>query len=261
MAGVDEISARTAAEELAGSVVDIVDGALRSVILHGSLAAGGFRPGRSDIDLLVVVDGGLSDPQLDALTDRVRHARIDGASGIDLHVVTAAVAGAPAPAPPLELHVGRYDGSSVGFEVDRRVPAAPDLPAELSMARADGQALRGAQPGEVLAPVPDEWLHERGRYWLTTWQSRTDDAEDAALMVLTACRIWRFAVEGRHCAKAQAAGWALDRDPSLTAVRQALHQYEVNPAAPIDADGVAQVLDTVLRETTPGTVNTRPVRS
>ncbi|MCW3814241.1 DUF4111 domain-containing protein [Micromonospora sp. DR5-3] len=245
----DDGPARAAAEELARAVVDIVGGAVRSVILHGSLAASGFRSGRSDIDLLVVVDGGLSDPQLDALVDRVRQADLGSSAGIDLHVVTAEVAGAPTPTPPLELHVGRYDGSSVGFEVDRRVPAAPDLPAELSMARADGHALRGAPPREVLAPVPDEWVHERGRYWLTTWRSRTDDAEDAALMVLTACRIWRFAVEGRHCAKAEAAGWALDCDPSLTAVRQALHQYEVDPAAAIDEAGIAQVLDTVLGET------------
>jgi hypothetical protein len=41
----------------------------------------------------------------------------------------------------------------------------------------------------------------------------TDDAENAAFMVLTACRIWRFALESVHCSKAQAAQWALDRDP------------------------------------------------
>ncbi|MET8837088.1 aminoglycoside adenylyltransferase domain-containing protein [Micromonospora sp. NPDC004540] len=244
-----DLSARTAAEELAESVVDVVGAAARSVILHGSLAAGGFRPGRSDIDVLVVVDGGLSDPQIDALVDRVRGTPIGTAAGVDLHVVTADAAGAPTRTPPLELHVGRYDRSSVGVEVERRVTAAPDLPAELSMARADGHALRGTGPHDVIAPVPTAWINERGRHWLATWRSRTDDAEHGALMVLTACRIWRFALEGVHCAKGQAARWALDRDPSLSAVRQALHQYEVDPTAPIDEDGIAHVLDHVLRET------------
>lgn len=250
MARLDEVPVRTAAENLAESVVDIVGAAARSVILHGSLAAGGFQPGRSDLDLLVVVDGGLSNPQIDALVDRVRGMSTGTAAGIDLHIVTADVAAAPTRTPPLELHVGRYDRSSVGVEVERRVTAAPDLPTELSMARADGQALRGTRPRGVIGPVPAQWINERGRHWLATWRSRTGDAEHAALMVLTACRIWRFALEGVHCAKGQAARWALDRDPSLTAVRQALHQYEADPAAPIDEDGIAQVLDNALRQTT-----------
>ncbi|NES29633.1 DUF4111 domain-containing protein [Micromonospora terminaliae] len=251
-----DLSARTAAEELAQSVVDIIGAAVRSVILHGSLAAGGFRPGRSDIDVLVVADGALSDPQIDAMVCRVGRTPLGTAAGIDLHVVTADVASVPTRTPPLELHVGRYERSSIGVEVERGVIAAPDLPTELSMARADGHALRGTRPHDVIAPVPTAWINERGRHWLATWRSRIGDAEHGALMVLTACRIWRFALEGVHCAKGQAARWALDRDPSLSAVRQALHQYESDPAAPIDGDGIAHVLDSVLRETSRGAVNT-----
>ena len=82
-----------------------------------------------------------------------------------------------------------------------------------------------------------------------TWRSLTDDADNAAFMVLTACRIWRFAVENVHCAKAQAAEWALGRDPSLTAVRQAVQGYEHSRASTIDERDVADLLDTVLRET------------
>ena len=247
------MAADRADSALTGSVVDIVGGGIRSVILHGSLATGGFRPGRSDIDLLVVVDSGLSDPQIDALEAMVRQADVGGAAGIDLHVVMADVAGAPPRTPPLELHVGRYDWTSFGVEVTRRVAAAPDLIVELSTARADGRALYGAEPPDVIGPVPALWITERGRHWLTVWQSLTDDAENAAFMVLTASRIWRFAVEGVHCAKTEAGEWALVRDPSLSAVRQALHQYQSAPAAPIDEDGIARVLDTVLRETAPST--------
>ena len=43
-------------------------------------------------------------------------------------------------------------------------------------------------------------------------------------MVLTACRIWRFSEERRHCSKSAAGAWALTRDPSLRAVRGALRQ-------------------------------------
>lgn len=158
-------------------------------------------------------------------------------------------AGAPTRAPALELHIGRYDRPSVECEVERRVAASPDLPAELSMARADGRALRGAVPRAVIAPVPADWIVDRGRHWLLTWRSLTDDAENAVFMVLTACRIWRFAVENAHCAKAQAAAWALGRDPTLAAVRQAAQQYEHGRARVVAEQDIVDLLDTVLRET------------
>lgn len=240
-----------AVSALTRSIVDIVGSGTRSVILHGSLATGGFRPGRSDIDLLAIVDSGLSDPRMDDLEAMVRQADIGPGAGIDLHVVTAETAATPTRTPPLELHVGRYDWTSFGVEVARRVAAVPDLIVELSTARSDGRALYGAEPPDVIGPVPAEWITERGRHWLTAWQSLTDDAENAAFMVLTASRIWRFAVEGVHCAKTEAGEWALARDQSLSAVRQALLQYRSAPAAPIDEDGIARVLDTVLRETAP----------
>jgi hypothetical protein len=247
---IGERSARSAAGRFADSVAGIAGAASRSVILHGSLAAGGFRAGRSDIDVLAVVAGGLTDAQVAALESLARQLDLGGAAGLDVDVVTAEAAGAPSRAPALELHLGRYGRSSLAVEVERRVPAAPDLPAELSMARAAGRALRGAAPREVIAPIPAGWLVDRGRHWLLTWRSRTDDAEHAAFMALTACRIWRFAVEHEHCAKGEAAAWALGRDPALTAVRQAMQQYE-HGIGPVGEQDLAVLLDTVLRETAP----------
>jgi predicted nucleotidyltransferase len=251
----NEPPASAAADLICAAVVDLVGAAGRSVILHGSLSTGGFRPGRSDIDLLVVVDGGLTDAQATALEGVVREADLGPAAGIDLHVVTAEAAGRPARAPALELYLGRHGGSPIALEVERRVAASSDLVTELSMALSDGRALAGASPDEVIAPVPAEWIIDRGRHWLTTWQSLTDDAEHAAFMVLTACRIWRFALERVHCSKPRAAQWALDRDPSLAVVRQAIRQYEQEPAAVVDERGVADLLDAVLRETASRTTN------
>ncbi|MEV6488122.1 aminoglycoside adenylyltransferase domain-containing protein [Actinoplanes sp. NPDC051633] len=222
---------------VAEAVVEVVGAAARSVILHGSLASGGFVAGRSDIDLLVVIDGAPADPS--ALEHLVRHAELGDAAGVDLHVVTADVAASPGPAPTVELYVGRHDGSSVGFEVERRV-AAPDLLAELSMARAHGRALWGAAPAEVIGPVPAEWIVDRGRYWLTTWLTLTGDTEHATFMAHTACRIWRFAVENVHCSKTEAAAWALEREPA------------VRPALEHDERALAALLTRVLNETSPG---------
>ncbi|MFF5228848.1 aminoglycoside adenylyltransferase domain-containing protein [Dactylosporangium sp. NPDC000521] len=239
--------AQDAAGVVARAICDAVGESVRSVMLHGSLAAGGFQPGRSDIDLLVVVEDQLTEAEADAVVRVVGRAGLSGAGGIDLHMVTAAVAAAPGREPALELHVGRYGQEAL--EVERRVAAYPDLLAELSMARAGGRALAGAAPHDALAPVPAEWVVDRGRHWLVAWQSLTGDTAHAAFMVLTACRIWHFAVERAHCSKAQAARWALDRRPRLTAVHQALRQHEQGTATVIDEAAIAEMLGLVLRET------------
>jgi predicted nucleotidyltransferase len=243
MASVREQAALVAAEQLAESCVRILNYPVRSVLLNGSLASTDFVPGQSDIDLLMIVDQPLSAAEIGALEATVRRADLGSASGIDLHVVTADVAAAPTKIPRMELHLGRYPG--VGLEVEPKVEVAPDLPAELAMARAQGRRLLGAEPREVLGVMRPEWLWERGEHWLATWKTRADDTEHAQFMVLTACRIWRFCIEGVHSSKTQAARWALARDGSLTAVGQALHQRLVDPRAAVDEEGIRRLLDTV----------------
>jgi predicted nucleotidyltransferase len=233
-----------AAELLAGQIADVVGEQLCSVVLHGSLASGGFRPGRSDLDLLVVLDE-LTDVEADALVTGVRAADVGEAAGIDLHVVTADVARSPTSDPAYELYLGSSSGE---LEIGRRT-RDPDLLAELSIARTNGRALRGAAPAEVIAPVPAAWVVERNHYWLERWRSLTDDERNAAFMVLTACRMWRFADEHVHSSKAVAGAWALERDPSLDVVRRALAQYDGDPGTQIDPAGIAALLDLVLRET------------
>lgn len=230
---------------LADQIADVVQDDLRGVILHGSVATGDFLPGRSDIDLLTVVSPALTRRAADALERLILAADLDDAAGIDLHVVTAAVAAAPTRTPPVELHVGRYPS---GVEVTHHVAADADLPVELAMARAAGRALYGHPPQHVIGEVPPDWINDRGRHWLTTWQGLTDDDEHAAHMVLTACRIWRFAVEAEHCGKTDAAIWAAGRDPSLVAIGAALHRYTTGRREPIEPAAIRRVLDRALAE-------------
>lgn len=235
------------AEHVAERCAGILGGKVRSVVLYGSLATADFIPGTSDVDLLVVVDGPLSAAETQALEQVVRTADLGTASGVDVHVVTSAVALDPAASPALELHLGRYGRSTV-VEVARKVAEAQDLLPELSLARATARRLLGAEPRDVLGAVPTERVRQRGRYWLTVWQDRTDDDQSAALMVLTACRIWHFAVEGTHCSKVEAAQWALGRNRALPVVAQALRRHTVDPDAPVDEECIGQLLAAVLRE-------------
>jgi len=124
----------------------------------------------------------------------------------------------------------------------------PDLVVELSIARAHVRSLVGDAPPAVIGAVPAQWVLEVGDRQLARWQALTDDDHHAELMVLTACRIWRFGIEGVHCSKTAAGRWALERDPSLRAVEEALRRRTIDPAAPIGEAGIRRVLALVREE-------------
>jgi Domain of unknown function (DUF4111)/Nucleotidyltransferase domain len=233
-------SASRFAEALAGSCAAALGEALAGVILHGSLTLDDYVPGRSDVDLLVVVDQPLTDGQVAALTGAVERRRPLAPGRVDLRVVTRQVAASPTPAPPMELSIEVTPGS--GLAVERRQAGERDLVVELSMCRAHGRSLLGAAPAELIGQVPDRWVLAVGDAQLADWEAIGDDPEHAALTVLTTCRIWRLAEEGRHSSKTAAAEWALRRDPTLQVVRDALRQRRHDPAHRIDAAQVAQLL-------------------
>jgi hypothetical protein len=125
-----------------------------AVILHGSLTIGDYLPGRSDVDLLAVVDGPLDDARLDALTGAV--AGEPPPARVDLRVVTRKLAAAPTPAPPMEAYLELTPGS--GVQVERRHPGERDLVVEFSVCRAHGRSLVGAPPAELIGEVPPAWV-------------------------------------------------------------------------------------------------------
>ena len=238
-------SALAFADGLASRCSDALGDAVLSVILHGSLTLGDFTPGRSDIDLLVIVERPLGDVQLAALRHAVDAVRNDAPCRVDLRVVTRASAGSATRAPAMEAALTLRPGKAL--DVETRI-AEPDLAPEFSIARAHGRSLVGRAPDAVIGPVPGDLVIKAGDRQLALWEDLTDDAAHAELMVLTACRIWRFAVERVHCSKAAAGRWALERDHSLRAVEEALRRRTRDPAAAIEEDGIGHVLARVRRE-------------
>jgi hypothetical protein len=233
------------AEALTCSCADALGETVAGVILHGSLTLGDYLPGRSDVDLLVVVDDPLTDPQLAALIQVTAAHRPQAPGRVDLRVVTRQVAGAPTLAPPMEIYVEITPGAGWGLYVERRHPGERDLVVEFSMCRAHGRSLVGAAPAELIGEVPAEWVLAVGDAQLADWQAIGDDPKHAELTVLTTCRIWRFAEEGRYSSKPAAGAWALGRDPTLQVVRDALAQRYGDPASRIDPGQVAQLLAVV----------------
>jgi hypothetical protein len=109
------------AQALARACARALGEAVAGVILHGSLTLDDYLPGRSDVDLLVVVDDPLTEAQLDALAEAVAGHRSRAPGPVDLRLVTRQVAASPTPAPPLEAYLRLTPGSGVRLE-ERRHP-------------------------------------------------------------------------------------------------------------------------------------------
>lgn len=216
--------------------------AVAAVVLHGSLTFGDYLPGRSDVDLLVVVDDPLADTQGAALAEAVDQEWPRAPVRVDLRVVTRAVAAAPTPLPPMEAYLTIRQGREPRIRVEGPCPGERDLVVEFSVCRAHGRSILGAPPVELIGEVPDEWVLDVGDAQLADWEAIGDDPPYAQLTVLTACRFWRFAEEGQHCSKDAAGEWALRRDPEMEVVRDALRQRHSDPPHPIDAAQVHDLL-------------------
>jgi hypothetical protein len=163
-----------------------------TVIVTGSLALGDYRPGESDVDLLV-----LSDERTDGLVEAIEQAWSEEPGEFDLRVVRYAVAARPTRTPQLAIGISDF---GAGIEVVRDT-AEPDLVVEFSMCLQLGR-------GDVIGPVPDEWVDEVGAAVVQRWKAIEYDSRNQELMALTACRIWRFREERVHCSKPAAEEWA-----------------------------------------------------
>ena len=112
-------------ERLSGACVAVLPDA--TVILHGSLALGDFRPGSSDVDLLVI-----SDKPTDGLVAAVEREWKEDPTNLDLRVVTYAVAATPTRAPHMALYVSLTAEHGLYVECERD---EPDLVIEFSVCR------------------------------------------------------------------------------------------------------------------------------
>jgi predicted nucleotidyltransferase len=207
-------------DDLARRSERLLGGRLVGMYLGGSLALGDYQPGRSDIDVAVVVDGELALETKEALVSAIRHEVLPcPARGLELVVYTRAAAASEVVDPHFELNLNT--GAAMLFRKDLEpVPTETHWFAlDRTILRAHGVALLGPPAVDVFGRIPREQLlavaaqslrwHERGG-------ARTDDA------VLNACRALRFAREDEWSSKPAAGRWALGRVVDSRTVSQAL---------------------------------------
>jgi Domain of unknown function (DUF4111) len=215
---------------VAAGLTRVLGPALIGVYLHGSGALGGWSPERSDVDLLGVVARPLERRAKKVISARLNHPSLacPAPAGLELSLVTAAVAADPPRRPPFELHLstGPSPQTHLGGGPDA---TDPDLLLHFAVCRRAGVAVAGPDPVGVFAEPPRAWLLERAAAELR-WAVRHGTF---AYRVLTACRAWRYLEDDVLGSKVESGRWARLRLASGT-------EQSVGTAALVEAAVAAQ---------------------
>jgi Aminoglycoside adenylyltransferase, C-terminal domain/Nucleotidyltransferase domain len=228
----------------------VVDRALSAVLgdrhrgtyLHGSAVLGGFTPGRSDVDLLVVVREPVRREVLLALAAVVSVDRIPCPGvGLELDALAAAVAKRPQrPCPFLLSMTSGTSRETLVLGADHGPGGDPLM--HIAVVRMAGVAVSGAAPAAVFGEVPRQWL-------LAEFADELDWAvanAPPAYQALNAARAWRYAVDGVICSKLEGAAWAAGRGHDRVLAAAAAFQRGRRPDPP-DAAAVAPIVEDARR--------------
>jgi hypothetical protein len=216
-------------EELTRRVRKLLAARLVGVYAGGSWALGGYRPGRSDLDVAVVVGAPLTDEAADEIVAALRHEALPcPARGIDLVVYTRASAATPTTKPGFELNLNT--GARWTFRADREPQPGERhwFAIDRSVLADHGVALFGPPPNEVFAPVPVEELRPLLAEVLRWYEREEPESEDA---VLNAGRSLRFAREGVWLPKPALQPWAAAQPgTNVEILRRAIAELESQDA-------------------------------
>jgi hypothetical protein len=224
---------------LAARVAAALGQNLVGTYLHGSAALGGFRPGQSDIDILVVVHRGLAAAERERLGTQLHGTALPvPAATLELSVVTLDTTRHPVAAPLYEMHINTRNARYA----DGRGKTDPDLVLHFPVVRQSGRLLGAGLPvADVVAPVPRDLV-------LPAMATELDDALNSSLakpeyILLNACRNLAYLSDGALRSKLDGGRWALEHAPEIepSLIRAALRRQDgTDPDAPVDVPALRQ---------------------
>jgi hypothetical protein len=189
MTGVAERTALDAAHDVVSAL-----GEVEAAYAIGSVATGGFEPGASDLDVVVVLRAQPSRAELAELADRVRGVEVTPARGLEL----VAYAGGDVvlnvnTGPGMTEHVGYAgDDPEFWFVLDRAIAAQ------------HARTLVGPPWSEVFPPVSRHDVLAALSASLE-WHDAAEPATRNAL--LNTVRTWRWLESGEWVSKPDASRW------------------------------------------------------
>lgn len=197
--------ARAQLDRLCSGLREILGDRLQGVLLHGSLATAGFDPGRSDLDVLVIVSRRPLDAQYASLGALLLEISCTP-HPLELSLLLENDLDPWRHPCPHLLHYG--ESHRLDFEQARirpRQEADPDLAMHLTVARCRGVDLLGSWPPSNLPVVPaaDFLAAIRADFlWATEQPEELTDYRLA-----NACRTLAFLEQGLVLSKSEGVEW------------------------------------------------------
>ena len=232
------------ARELTGQLMEVSDGVLQAAYLHGSAALGGWVPGRSDVDMLLVAADGVGS----AAVTRMGEVLGEGAGRcpgreLECSVVTVAQARQPAPPWPFVLHVTAGPGKpGRAVRPDSKSLGDPDLLMHYAVCRAAGWPVCGPPPRDLIGAVPRRAILD----YLAGELGWGIEHAPEAYAVLNACRALVYLTDHTIVSKIAGGQAVLGRGtgPAEIIERALAQQRGSEPGQPPAAGAVSFVLAT-----------------
>jgi predicted nucleotidyltransferase len=223
--------------ELADALGRVAEDALVGVYLHGSAVLGDWSAPASDVDVLVVVEDGVTSSTARRLVEILRSGGKCPGAGLEASIVEAGAASAPAAPWPFVVHATTtHDDGKVVWGA----PGAgdDDLILHYAVARSNGWAAYGPDPRLVVGPVPDgvvatQLAHEL--HWAV-------EHAGASYAILNACRALHFRDTGLLSSKTDGGHWARARGIQPELVQAALADRRAGVSLPITKAAAEWVL-------------------
>lgn len=186
---------------------------LTGIYLHGSMAMQCFNPEKSDIDLIFVVEGGITDEQkLEFMNEVVKINKLAPNKGIELSVVKRGhCKEIPYPI-PFELHFSnmhlQWFLDNPTDYISKMKGTDKDLTAHFTIINHCGIVLYGEEIASVFGEVPKADYIDS--IWTDIEGAKEEVLDNPIYIILNLCRVAAFLKDDLVTSKMQGGEWGID---------------------------------------------------
>ena len=230
---------------------EILGDRVAGIYLHGSAAMGCFNPKKSDVDLIVVLNGGITDAAKRRYMDMVVSLNSGApAKGIELSLVREDVCRNFVHPTPFELHFSvthlAWYRSDPEDYIKTMNGTDADLAAHFTVIRRRGRTLWGKEITEVFAEVPAADYLDSIR--MDVAGAREEIAENPVYITLNLCRVLAYREENLVLSKKEGGEWGIANVPGYAdLIKSALHAYQTDEIMRLDGAVAREYADYMLK--------------
>ncbi len=216
-------------------------GNLTGIYLHGSLAMDCFHEGKSDVDLIIVVNRPLTmDEKRAYLKEILSINKKAPEKGIEMSVVLKRDMNPFCHPAPFEMHFSNAHLENYLMNPDetleRLTGTDRDLAAHVTIIGLYGKTLFGEEKEKVFSKVKHEDYLDALLYDLEN--AREDILENPMYITFSLCRVLAYVLDGRALSKKEGGEWALGHveDKYHGMIKDALRAYETDEEMRVESD-------------------------